>query len=172
MACGVRGSLWPGWCCRSGRGWSLQYTPDQSPRYVNWYGGMVLLYSCNGLCLIKLFEKSGGHQINYQAIKKFKDGLKIKILLSQFHLSPRWPPFESLPVPPCASPPRQCACKPVAWVPQVCARNFSSSPYLCAKLDAEGLLSKVAGQRDERSGEVPPVLYKTSADALWLRGCL
>jgi hypothetical protein len=24
MACGVRGSLWPGWCCRSCRGWSRQ----------------------------------------------------------------------------------------------------------------------------------------------------
>jgi hypothetical protein len=26
MACGARGSPWPGWCCRSCRGWSLQCT--------------------------------------------------------------------------------------------------------------------------------------------------
>ena len=85
MACGVRGSPWPGWCCRSCRGWSLQYTLTeaqtqtqtmvQTPWYgmvwhgvdgstpMVWYGmvwyGMVLWY---GRCQC---IEAGGHERSY-----------------------------------------------------------------------------------------------------------
>ena len=87
MACGVRGSLWPGWCCRSCRGWSRQPAVHSyvSMRSVHVVGGLALGFGL-GRCLVCLeqclwyrcvvwFRGAGGHRLGCALFQVF--GLRV-----------------------------------------------------------------------------------------------